>query len=523
MFSGPDLICLYGPPGSGKSSVGRALAARLGLPFWDLDEEIQARSKMSIPEIFSREGERGFRQRERKVLLELTSRGEGVLALGGGALLNPANRKRVEAVGLVLCLHAPIDRLLERLGAQGDSRPLLSGDVRARLESLLSNRADHYRLFPLALDTDQPLERIVRDAQVRLGSYHVRGMGSGYDVRVQEKGLDGIGEMLLKRGLGSPVIVVTDENVGQLYSQRVLASLQSAKYSAQAISIPSGEQHKTLATVASLWDGFVAAGIERNSTVIALGGGVVGDLAGFAAATILRGVPWVALPTSLLAMVDASLGGKTGFDLSQGKNLVGTFHPPRLVLADPFTLKTLPQAELRAGMAEVVKAGLIGDAQLFDLCGRGWEAVEREIGEMVRRSMAVKISVIEDDPYEKGRRAALNLGHTVGHAVELVSGFKLRHGEAIAIGLVAEARLAERVGIADQGLASEIENVLRQLGLPVEVPLQMDLGAIWQAMQVDKKRLDGKVRFALPVRPGEVRVGVEVEHDTYTGFTRSQS
>lgn len=511
MSSGRDFICLYGPPGSGKSSVGRALAARLGFPFWDLDEEIQVRSKMNIPEIFAREGEKGFRRRERKVLLDLLAHQEGVLALGGGALLNPANLTQVEAAGTVLCLQAPIERLLERLGAESNSRPLLNGDLRPRLESLLSSRADHYNSFPFALDADWPVERIVRDAQIRIGKFRVSGMGQAYDVIVQESGLDGIGDLLLKRGLRSPVIVVSDENVGSLYTQQVLDSLQSANYRAHSITIPPGEQHKNLHTVASLWEGFLAAGIERSSTVIALGGGVVGDLAGFAASTILRGVPWVALPTTLLAMADASLGGKTGFDLPQGKNLVGAFHSPRLVLADPHTLETLPSAELRAGMAEVVKSGLVGDAELFALCGRGWEAVERDLGEVVRRAMAVKISVIEDDPYEKGRRAALNLGHTFGHAVELASGFQLRHGEAIAIGLVAEARLAEKIGIAETGLTGEIEGVLRALGLPVEIPPELDRVAVREVMQVDKKRLDGRVRFALPIRPGEVKVGVVVD------------
>jgi len=245
--------------------------------------------------------------------------------------------------------------------------------------------------------------------------------------------------------------------------------------------------------------------------VLALGGGVVGDAAGFAAATFLRGVPWVALPTSLLAMVDASLGGKTGVDLPQGKNLVGAFYPPRLVLADPQTLDTLPEAELRAGMAEVIKAGVIGDPELFELCAHGWDALHLNLGEVVRRAMAVKISVIEEDPYEKGRRAALNLGHTLGHAVELVSGFQLRHGEAVAIGMVAEARLAERLEIAEPGLADEIERVLRELGLPVTIPAELDRQAVLSVMQVDKKRLDGSVRFALPVRLGETRVGVNVD------------
>jgi len=237
---------------------------------------------------------------------------------------------------------------------------------------------------------------------------------------------------------------------------------------------------------------------------------MVSDVVGFAAATYLRGINWVALPTTLLAMVDASLGGKTGVDLPEGKNLVGAFHPPRLVLADPTTLESLPQVELRAGMAEVVKAGLIGDEHLFDLCAQGWQALYQHWDEVISRAMAVKIAVIEQDPYEKGQRAVLNLGHTVGHAVELASGFQLRHGEAVAIGLAIEARLAHHLGIAQEGLAEKIEQVLQGLGLPTKIPESLDRRALCRAMGVDKKRASGQLRFALPVRVGEVQAGVEV-------------
>jgi 3-dehydroquinate synthase len=504
------IISLYGPPGSGKSSVGRLLAARLRLPFWDLDEEIQARSKRTISEIFDREGEAGFRRRERRILRQLLANGEGVLALGGGALLDPSNRKLVESCGPVLCLISTIEKLMERMGADASTRPLLAGDLRGRLESLMAQRLEHYSSFPEQLDADQHVERVAREAQVRVGAFHVEGMGQGYDVRVKPGVLDVIGDMLASRGLMGPVAVVSDQNVGLIYAQRLLESLQSKGFSAHEVFIPAGEQHKNMQTVAWLWEQFLEKKIERSSTVLALGGGVVGDATGFASATYLRGVSWVALPTSLLAMVDASVGGKTGVDLPQGKNLVGAFYPPRLVLADPQTLDTLPEAELRSGMAEVVKAGVIGDPVLFDLCTRGWDALRPKLGEVVRRAMAVKIAVIEADPYESGRRAVLNLGHTIGHAVELVSNFQLRHGEAVSIGMVAASRLAVRLEIAGPGLADKIERVLKGLGLPVEIPAELDRQAVLSAMQLDKKRLDGSVRFVLPVRLGDVRVGVDV-------------
>jgi 3-dehydroquinate synthase len=334
--------------------------------------------------------------------------------------------------------------------------------------------------------------------------------------------------MLKARGLGGPVAVVSDSNVAPLYGERVLKSLSEAGYSAEMVVFEAGEQNKTLETIAAMWQSFLSLGMDRKSTVVALGGGVTGDLAGFAAASYLRGVAWVGVPTTLLAMADSSLGGKTGFDLPQGKNLIGAFHPPRLVLADPQTLATLPEREVRSGLAEVVKSGLIVDKGLFEMLRdiavqslptldggekklQRLETLESKmLDEIVRRSMAVKIAVIEADPYEKGFRAALNLGHTVGHAIELASGFRLLHGEAISIGLVIIAEMAERLRVARSGLANEIRQTLAGLGLPVSVPDWIHPEAILQAVGVDKKKAAGKIKFVLPVKPGLVQVGVEV-------------
>jgi 3-dehydroquinate synthase len=419
-----------------------------------------------------------------------------------------------------------------RLAATSEERPLLAsnnsdGDLGAALQALLARRSEHYASFPLQLDTGSAdTASVVWEAQILLGAFHVSGMASsaagmpedprglGYDVRVQAGGLAALGEALRVRGLRGPLALVTDENVAALHLHRPLKSLHEADYPSQPIVVPAGEESKDISTLTFLWEAFLEMGLERGSTVVALGGGVVGDLAGFAAASYKRGVPWVAAPTTLLAMADSSLGGKTGIDLRQGKNLVGAFHAPRLVLSDPSTLDTLPEEELRAGLAEVVKAGIIGDPALFNKCSEGWAAVQSDWDEVVRRAMAVKIQVIEADPFEHGRRAALNLGHTVGHAVELAANFAMKHGQAVAIGMVVEARLAERVGLAEKGLAEEIAVVLRGLGLPTEVPAGLDKRAILEGMQVDKKRAGGKVRFALPVRVGEVRVGVEVERLT---------
>jgi 3-dehydroquinate synthase len=246
---------------------------------------------------------------------------------------------------------------------------------------------------------------------------------------------------------------------------------------------------------------------------VALGGGVVGDLAGFAAATYMRGIPWVVLPTSLLAMVDSSIGGKTGLDLPLGKNLAGAFHAPSLVLADPQLLATLPEIELKNGLAEIVKHGVIADSDLFDLCGSGLEVVSQRLEEIVRLAMAVKVKFIQADPYEHGIRAALNFGHTLGHAIEKGSGYDIRHGEAVSIGMVYETRLSEKIGIARTGLVKEISGVLRGLGLPVDIPAGVDRDQLISDMQFDKKKMDGLIRFALPVEIGEIKTGVVVSKE----------
>ncbi len=514
------VIFLYGPSGSGKSTTGRVLAERLDLPFLDLDAEIEARAGRAIPEIFARDGEARFRSWERETLERVLAEGEQIIALGGGALTAPETRALAEAHGRVVLLTANAEALLARLRADAVKRPLLVGDAAKKLDAYLARRAGHYASFSLQVDTtDKAPEEVAWELQLRLGLFRLRGMESrkhpAYDVRVRSGGLHCLGALLADRGLGGPIVVITDENVARHHLERALHSLRRAGYEAQGVVLPAGEAHKTAATATRLWEAFSAAGVERGSTVVALGGGVVGDLAGFAAATWMRGVPWAVAPTSLLAMVDASLGGKTGADLPQGKNLIGAFHPPRLVLADPDVLATLPRDEFVNGLAEVVKHAVIGDPALLPLARQALQAFYRDalsppVVDLIRRAMGVKVRIIEEDPYEAGLRAALNFGHTVGHGVELASGFRLRHGEAVAIGMVVETRMAERLGLAAPGLAEEIAATLHALGLPTEIPTDLDRGAILAAMQRDKKKAGGVVRFALPAAIGEVRVGVEV-------------
>ena len=496
-------IFLYGPPGTGKSTIGRKLARRLKLPFVDLDRVIETNAGMSIPQIMEQQGEPTFRDLESAALRETAGQPSGVtaqvIALGGGALLREENRALVEASGQVLLLMAELRTLLERMQYDSGKRPLLVGDLRSKLMALLEKRKGHYSSFPLKIHVDdKTVEQNAHQAQAVLGRHHLSAMGE-YDVIVGQVG------NLTNFPMQNP-IVVTDDHIASLHKETILTPLHNAGFTPKIITVPAGEAYKNLETIQKLWLGFLEHGLDRRSTVIALGGGVIGDMAGFAAATYMRGIDWVCVPTTLLSMVDASLGGKTGFDLPAGKNLIGSFYPPKLVVADPQLLKTLPEAEFISGMAEVVKHGIIADPELFHLCAQGLDCIKDDLGHVVKRAMAVKIQVIEDDPYEKGFRAALNLGHTVGHAVELVSRFELRHGEAIAVGMVAEARFAERIGVAKTGLSDQITSVLAGLGLPVQIPALLSRAEILRAMRVDKKKNAASIRFALPVEVGKVEL-----------------
>lgn len=511
---GVNNIYLYGPPASGKSTVGVRLAERTGLAFVDLDEVIQITAAQSIPQIFDVEGEAGFRRRESEALQKVAAASNQVVALGGGALLSTGNRELCEQSGIVFCLQATYPTLIQRLGFDENQRPLLAQDAAAQLEKLLSQRLPHYLSFEHQIPVDGRLiEEIVWEIQLKAGVFFVRGMGKGYAVRVQSDGRLKLSETLLEQGLKGSVFLLSDENVAAYYLKDVEQNLQNKGIRWHSLILPAGEQTKNMLTIQEIWATMVKAGIDRTSCLVALGGGVVSDIGGFAAATYMRGIPWVALPTTLLAMADASLGGKTGVDLPQGKNLVGAFHAPRFVLADPETLNTLPETEWRAGMAEIVKAGIIGDPQLFEICAEGEEEVRQKMGEVLARAMGVKIRVIEEDPYERGRRAALNLGHTVAHAVETLSEYQILHGFAVAMGMVAEAQLAYQIGLCSLEVKERIEQTLENLGLPTRLPKQFAPQAIVQAMQTDKKKQLGEVRFALPERIGLVQVGVRLARE----------
>lgn len=505
-------VILYGPPGSGKTTVGEALARKLGREFLDTDAVLEARTGLSVPALFAQRGEAEFRRIETEVCAELGARDGLVIAPGGGALLNADNRAALERNGLIVCLRAAPDVLLERLQRAG-GRPLLAGDdPAAKLRALLEARRALYDSFPEQLDTSQQTPDQIADAIVQLiqpRTLTVNAPGLQHEIVLGYGLLARLPELLVERGLSGPALEVTDENV-----QRAAMDGErwTTVYRLPSAVLSPGERHKTLDTIRQLYEAFLQHDLNRQSLIIALGGGVIGDLAGFAAATFMRGLRWVNVPTTLLAMVDASLGGKTGVDLPQGKNLVGAFHPPALVVSDPFVLTTLPRAEFCAGLAEVIKHGLIGDPLLF-------EALEHASAfgslDQLERAIRVKVDVVETDPFEKSRRATLNLGHTVGHGVEAASGFALRHGEAVAVGLWAETWLAEETGLAERGLTERVERVLTRHGLPTRAP-GLDPHAIRARMSADKKKAGGQLRFALPRAVGEAVWGLTLDEALIT-------
>ena len=299
--------------------------------------------------------------------------------------------------------------------------------------------------------------------------------------------------------------VITDENVGPHYSGSLVDAL-AAHGGVSLHLIPVGEVHKTRDTWARVTDELLAAGCARDTTVVALGGGVVGDVAGFVAATFMRGIPVVQCPTSLLAMIDASVGGKTGVDTPAGKNLVGAFHAPAVVLADVEVLRTLPLEQRRSGLAEAIKHGVIADARYLSAVHRQIDALVAgdpvATLDVVARSVEIKAAIVGADAREHGQRKSLNFGHTLGHAIEQVSGYTLLHGECVAIGMVLESRLAEQIGVADRGTAHEIERIVMRAGLPVTRPARIDADAVLAATRRDKKARGGDVEYALPRRLG---------------------
>ena len=504
-------IYLYGPSGSGKSTVGRLLAEDLNWQFVDLDAEIESQSGQLISEIFATMGEMHFRLLEQNCLKVFAAAERCVIALGGGALVDSQNQALLRKGDPVVLLSADIDTLLERLHQDDNQRPLLAGSLKLSLGKMMEQRREHYDRYSLRIATNELTPKEAAwEAQLLTGIYRIGGMGKEYSVQVWPDGLVDAASQLEALEATGPIVIASDTRVGSIYGNLLNKRFMKAGYQTSLVMIQEGEEHKNIDTVGKLWHAFLEAGLDRNSTVVALGGGVVGDLVGFAAASFLRGIKWINFPTSVLAMVDASLGGKTGANLMQGKNLIGAFHAPAYVMADTSVLATLSERHRRNGLAEIIKHGVIADPALFSMCAKGWQSVDQNWEAVIKRTIGVKVKVIQEDPFEAGVRQSLNLGHTVGHGIEKASGYQLLHGEAIAIGMVIEAQMAESLKLAEVGLADEISRVLRGVGLPVRIPPEIDRRKVVHFMQYDKKKAKGKVKFALPTTIGDVKIGISV-------------
>ena len=511
-------IVITGFMGTGKSSVGRLVAERLGRAFVDMDLLIEEREGRSIAEIFATEGEPYFRALERDLCRELAAQSDLVIATGGGALIDPVNREVMGRSGVLFCLRCSPDEILRRL-ALAEDRPLLDvEDRRQRIEALLAQRREAYAQIPYQIETtgrtiEQVAEEVIRlaGATRRIAVWAPTGR---YNIHLSWGGLARIGELLDDWGQPSRVAVVSNSTVWPLHGPTVESSLRAAGFDPLICLVPDGEAYKRLDTVCQLYDQFIDGGLDRSGVVIAFGGGVVGDMAGFAAATYMRGLPLVQVPTTLLAMIDSSVGGKVAVDHPRGKNLIGAFKQPAFVVVDPAVLSTLPDEEMRSGWAEIIKHGIIGDPALFERLEARPELRPPSLAltDILAAAIQVKVDVVEDDPYERGRRRVLNLGHTFAHAFEVLSDYRLRHGHAVAVGMVVAARAAEAMGLCRPELPERLEALLRAFGLPTRVP-DFQPEAIWQAMALDKKKRGSRLRFVLPRALGDVIVTEEVARE----------
>ncbi|MFN6568147.1 3-dehydroquinate synthase [Dendronalium sp. ChiSLP03b] len=342
-----------------------------------------------------------------------------------------------------------------------------------------------------------------------------------YEIAIAPSSLEQLGQYMTDLQLGKKVLVVSNPTIFKHYGEKAIASLKSAGFEVASCSLPAGERYKNLNSIQKLYDIALENRLERSSTMVALGGGVIGDMTGFAAATWLRGINVVQVPTTLLAMVDSSIGGKTGVNHPHGKNLIGAFHQPRSVLIDPEVLKTLPMREFRAGMAEVIKYGVIWDAELFSQMEASKNLNQLRyikpefISTILTRSCQAKADVVGKDEKEAGLRAILNYGHTIGHAVESLTGYRLvNHGEAVAIGMVAAGQIAVDLGLWQQEDTERQNALIQKAGLPTKLPDGVDIEAIIEALQLDKKVKAGKVRFILPTQIGVVTIKDDVPSET---------
>lgn len=544
-------IVLTGFSGTGKSVIGSKVADLMGWEFIDTDSEIVRTSGKDVTTIFAEDGEAVFRDLEKQILTQAFNGTNRVIATGGGVMADPDNRSRVLAEGLVVCLEAFPDTIYQRLDVQRNSRnpemrPLLSGSENlGQISSLKANRQSSYAIAHWTIQTDFLSEdevtsevlkawnllhpKIYKDLETDpwLAATVAHSNGE-YPILTGWGILDQLGDRLSVMGINGPVFVVTDSNVFPIYGRQAQRSLQKSGIEAHFYVIPPGEESKTLFMASEIYQFLVHRRAERRDAIIAIGGGVVGDLAGFVAATFVRGLKFIQIPTSMAAMVDASIGGKTAVNLPQAKNMIGAFHQPQMVLADTKTLTTLGKRELSEGWAEAIKHGFIMDSDLVSIfeqnAGRLMN-LDREIStEVIRRSMAIKADVVSQDERETlGRRILLNYGHTIGHALEASTSYgTYMHGEGVSVGMMGAAEISHRMGLINENDVLRQRNLLAQFNLPIR-SANMDIEILLGAMSLDKKTVNGAVRWVLLNGIGHAissrDVPTEIVHDVLRQLT----
>lgn len=509
-------VVVIGFSGTGKSSVGRALGRLLGWPHVDTDDVIVRASGRAIPAIFEEEGEPAFRRLERQALETVLEAGGMVVSVGGGAPVAAENAELLRRGNVVVLLDADADEIYQRLRAEVGQRPMLhSDDALARIRGLKAEREAPYRraahhVVSTAGISPEEAARRVRDLLPP-------GLLANLDpsVRIGFGLLDQVPAMARQRGLHGRAFLVADEGAWKALRPQVEPAL--GDWVADVLTIPAGEESKSLEALRGIYDWLIERRAERRDLVVALGGGVVGDLAGYAAATYLRGVPLVQLPTTLLGQLDSSIGGKTAVNHPRGKNLIGAFYSAHLTVIDPALLATLPRRELTAGWGEAVKYGMSLDAHLFAFMERhatalcdptSWQACH-----VIRTGVQWKLRIVAEDPQETGIRAILNYGHTLGHAIETVTGYgRYLHGEAVALGMVGVASIAERLGRLNAADVERQNRLIAAMGLPTRCP-DVDPQAIIQATLYDKKARGGRVRWVLANGVGQASIGVDVPNE----------
>ena len=521
MAGSQPVAVIIGMPGAGKTRVGREVAKLLGLSFLDSDERFEREYGMKIPEYFRHYDEQAFRKDESDLICDLLEEFDGILSLGGGAPMTASTRQALERYkqtgGRLIYLQADPQEAMER-ATRGGNRPMLGGDAKSTWKNLFSQRDPVFRdIANMHMHTHASTPHMVARKlsymiSERIVHVPVEGMASAsYDVRIGENTLEHLGPLL---GEGVLRVALIHTPSVQRHADRARTILRQRRYQVFDLPIPDAEAGKTVAVADSLWKRLAEAGFTRSDAIVGLGGGAATDVAGFVAATWMRGIAYVNCPTSLLAMVDASTGGKTGVNIPAGKNLVGSFYTPKGVLADLNTLTTLPNDIAIEGLGEVVKSGFIRDTQILDTLqdhadelrdfdGRTFlnSDLEDVVAVLIERTVRVKEYHVSHDLRESGLREFLNYGHTLAHAIEQVEHFRWRHGNAVAVGCVYAAELANILGYLDRDVVDLHRTLLESLGLPISWQYD-DWQRVLSLMHHDKKARGNTLRFIIIDRPG---------------------